>query len=176
MLLRGGHGVRAGQPTAWRWRDVERKSLAHEVAVHNEKCCLISRRPSEPPPGHPPAHTTANCTTTPHHHCCTTTSLQAMAQFFAQLTTKVASTAKVGIPHCAPWLQDVARDVHTASHTALGCVFRRRAGHTRFTPTRLHHTCTKGWHPHIDRARRVWRAFCCALLCGVQRAGLRGGG
>jgi hypothetical protein len=116
-VLRGGHGVRASQPTAWRWRDVERKSLANEwQAVHNEKCCLISRRPSEPPPGHPPAHTTANCTTTSHHHCCTTTSLQAMAQFFAQLTTKVASTAKVGIPHCAPWLQDVARDVHTASH------------------------------------------------------------
>ena len=32
-------------------------------------------------------------------------------------------------------------------HTALGCVFQRRVGHTGFTPTRLHCACSKTSHP-----------------------------
>jgi hypothetical protein len=72
-----------------------------------------------------------------------------MAQFFAQLTTKVASTAKVGIPHCAPWLQDVARDVHTASH-CIGL----RAPQTCWSHEIHTHSSPPCMHQRLAPARR----------------------
>jgi hypothetical protein len=54
VLLRGGHGIRAGQPTGVGVMLSENQlhMYSYELVwgVHNEKCCLISRRPSEPPP------------------------------------------------------------------------------------------------------------------------------